>query len=155
MSPPTRLCLPLLAALVLGACAQLRGHLPSQWPFQARSVPAPQAVHELDLHVAPDAPMPIVLQFWERNTLVVDLQGVASSGELELTPRSGTSWPVRIAFRAAPGRFESLEVTGAQRVLLPVSGAKGSSPITLPLEPSAYASSTARLHLHWGMADAL
>ena len=112
------------------------------------------AVHELDVLVAADAAMPIVLQYWERNTLVVDLQGVASSGQLQLRPRPGASWPVRLAFRVASGRFQALEVTGAQRVVLPVSAGKESQPPTLPLAPSAYAGTTAQLRVRWGAADA-
>jgi hypothetical protein len=149
---------PLLATfatvLALGGCAQVQSQLPGRWPWLAKEVPQPVAVHELDVVVAADAAMPIVLQYWERNTLVLDLQGVASAGELILKPRSGVSWPVRIAFRVAPGRFQLLEVSGAQRVLLPVSGQKGAALSTLPLAPSAYAGTTAELRLRWGAADA-
>lgn len=143
----------LAAVLALAGCAQVRSHLPSHWPFQAKVAPAPQPVHELDLVVAPDAPMPIVLQFWERNTLVVDLQGVAATGELTLKPRAGATWPIRLAFRATPGRFETLEVRGAQRLVLPVGADKGAAPVTLPLAPSAYAGATPDLQLRWGSAD--
>jgi hypothetical protein len=149
MNRMPRLLPVLLTALVLGGCAQLQSH----WPFKAQAVPPPVAVHELDVTVAADSAMPIVLQFWERNTLVIDLQGVASTGELRLKPRAGGTWPVRIAFRAAPGRFEALEVRGAQRVLLPVSGERGTAPLTLALAPSAYAGATTELKLRWGAAD--
>jgi hypothetical protein len=140
----------LVLALALSACAQVRGH----WPFRARELPAPVAVHELSVVVAQDAAMPIVLQFWERNTLVVDLQGVAASGALALRPAEGRTWPVRLAFRAAPGRFEVLEVRGAQRVLLPVSGDRGATVVTMPLAPSVHTGVTPELSLRWGAADA-
>jgi hypothetical protein len=148
MARLTRLLPVLCLALGLAACAQVRGH----WPFRAHELPAPVAVHELTVVVAPDAAMPIVLQFWERNTLVVDLQGVAASGALTLKPAEGRSWPVRLAFRAAPGRFEVLEVRGAQRVLLPVSGDRGATVVTLPLAPSVTGRATPELALHWGAA---
>ena len=150
MPRPSRLVPLLIVVLALGACAQVRSH----WPFKARELPAPVAVHELTVVVPADAPMPIVLQFWERNTLVVDLQSVASTGELSLKPRAGGAWPVRLAFRATPGRFEALEVRGAQRVVLPVSGGRGDGALTMPLDPSAYAGTTPALQLRWGGADA-
>jgi hypothetical protein len=78
---------PLLAATVaalLTACASVRAHL----PFGSHPEPAPQPVRELTVQVAENASMPVVLQYWERNTLVVDLQGVPSSGSLRLIPES-------------------------------------------------------------------
>ena len=150
MARLSRLLPVLLLALGLCACAQVRSH----WPFKAQELPAPVAVHELNVVVAPDAAMPIVLQFWERNTLVIDLQGVAASGALTLQPREGQSWPVRLAFRAAPGRFEMLEVVGAQRALLPVSGDRGGGVVKMPLAPSVHGGATPELRLRWGAADA-
>jgi hypothetical protein len=148
MARLTRLLPVLFLALGLAACAQVRGH----WPFKSRELPVPVAVHELTVVVAPDAAMPIVLQFWERNTLVVDLQGVAASGALSLKPAAGQPWPVRLAFRAAPGRFEVLEVRGAQRALLSVSGDRGATVVTMPLAPSVTAGATPELTLRWGAA---
>jgi hypothetical protein len=150
MNPAARLLSVVCVALALGGCAPLRSH----WPFHARVVPAPVAVHELDLLVPPDAAMPIVLQFWERNTLVLDLQGVTASGSIRIRPRSGANWPVRLSLRATPGRFEALELRGgAQRVVLPVSGDRGSAPLTMPVSPTVYAAGTAELQLRWGAAD--
>jgi hypothetical protein len=149
MARPSRLLPVLACALALSACAQVRSH----WPFRAHELPAPVAVHELTVVVAPDAAMPIVLQYWERNTLVVDLQGVAASGALTLRPAEGRTWPVRLAFRASPGRFEVLEVRGSQRVLLPVSGDRGAAVVTMPLAPSVHAGVIPQLALRWGPAD--
>lgn len=148
MPRPYRLLPVLLAALGLVACAQVRSH----WPFKAPVAPAPVAVHELDVVVPQDVAMPIVLQFWERNTLVIDLQGVPASGQLALRAHEGQSWPVRLAFRAAVGRFAVLEVRGAQRALLPVSGDARAGVVTLPLAPSVHVGTTRELQLRWGTA---
>lgn len=136
-----------LAALaVLGGCASVRSHL----PFWKEPAAAPQPVRELALQVADDAPMPVVLQFWERNTLVVDLQGVPSTGKLTLVPEAGHVWPAQLAFRMAPARFQQLDVRGDERVLLPVSA--GPEPTTAQLPPGIYGATTTRLELSWGPA---
>lgn len=137
------------AAILLGAlsgCASVKSH----WPFAAKTVEAPQPVRELAVQVPADAPMPVVLQYWERNTLVIDLQGVPGSGSLSLTPEAGHAWPARLAFRMSPARFQQLDVRGEQRVLLPV--APGMDATTAELPAGVYAATTARLDLRWGAA---
>ena len=138
----------LLAPLLLAACAPLRAHL----PWQAALPPAPVPVRELEVTLPASAPISIVLQFWERNTLVVDLQAVASTGELRLKPQPGAVWPVRLALRAAPGHFEALELTGAQRVVFPVGAGRNDLPVTLTVAPSVYQEATPELLLRWGAA---
>jgi len=136
----------LLAAglLATGGCATVKSH----WPFAKAKVAAPEPVQELHVEaVAADA-APVVLQFWERNTLVVDLTNVASAGQLQLIRDPARTWPVRVAFRMAPGRFEALEVQGAQRVVLPVSAGNGA--VTAVLPAGAYEGSTTALALRWG-----
>lgn len=140
---------PLLAfalAASLAGCASVRAHL----PFVEHPPPAPQPVRELSVQVADNTSMPVVLQYWERNTLVVDLQGVPSEGSLRLAPESGHTWPARLAFRMSPARFQQLDVRGEQRVMLPV--APGTEPTTAELPPGVYAASTAGLDLRWGAA---
>ncbi|MEP7313210.1 MAG: hypothetical protein ABI859_11550 [Pseudomonadota bacterium] len=133
----------------LSGCAQVRGI----WPWHAKAAAAPTPVHELNVVVPPDVATPIVLQYWERNTLVVDLRDVPSSGRVTLQRREGQTWPVRIAFRATPGRFETLEVRGAERALFPIA-ADRSAPVTVNLQPSAYGATTAALTVSWGPSSA-
>jgi hypothetical protein len=144
----TRLLPLLLAPLLLAACAPLRAHL----PWQAALPPAPVPVRELEVTLPTAAPISIVLQFWERNTLVVDLQAVASTGELRLKPQPGAAWPLRLALRAAPGHFEALEVNGAQRAVYPVGAGRSDLPVTLTVAPSVYQGATPELLLRWGAA---
>ena len=143
----------LLVACVLLApmagCETVR----SWWPGSDAAPPAPVPVRELEVTVPVDMAVPVVLQFWERNTLVVDLQGVATTGQIQLSRREGQSWPARIGFRMPPTRFEALEVRGAQRVVLPLT-ISGSEAVTVELPPAAYDDSTAALTVRWGARDA-
>ena len=139
----------LAGALMLSGCATVK----SVWPFGHRAEAAPQPVSELELQLPAEGVAPVVLQFWERNTLVIDLQNVASAGRVVLARRVGNTWPARIAFRMAPNRFELLEVRGAQRVLLPVAAAAGEA-VNVELPPGAYAGSTAALAVSWGAKGA-
>ena len=139
---------PLTAALLVAllGCASLQ----SKWPFADKPVEAPQPVRELAVQVPADAAMPVVLQYWERNTLVIDLQGVPGKGSLSLSPEAGHAWPARLAFRMAPARFQQLDVRGDQRVLLAV--AAGADATTAELPAGVYAATTTRLDLSWGAA---
>jgi hypothetical protein len=140
----------LAGALVLAGCASVKAHMPAMphWPF-GKSVAAPEPVHELEVAVPPEQTMPVVLQFWERNTLVIDLQEVASAGQISLSRTEGNRWPARVAFRMSPTRFEVLDVRGAQRVVLPVSST-GPTAVTVELPPSTYSESTVTLTVRWG-----
>ena len=137
----------LAGVLVLGGCATVKSH----WPFARSKAPAPEPVHELTVRVRDDQ-MPIVLQYWERNTLVLDLQSVPSAGSVTLLREEGRRWPARLALRMPPARFEAVEVRGAQRVVLPVSA--GTSVVTAELPPGAYDESTAALTVSWGAKSA-
>lgn len=129
----------LAAAGLLGAC--------SHWPWRHTPPPPPAPVSELtesaETGAAADYP-----QYWKRNTLLVDLRAVSTEGGLVLQPRSGTQWPVRIAFRVTPGSIGTLEVRGEERIVLPVASGAG-APIDLELPPGLYASTTASLRIHW------
>ncbi len=70
---------------------------------------------------------------------------------MTLRPRAATGWPVRLAFRVAPGAIGQIEVQAAQRVLLPVS-ATASAPLDLELAPSVYARDTAAIVVAWGQS---
>jgi hypothetical protein len=130
---------------LLAGCATVRGW----WPFGHHDSQAPQPVTDLVVGL-PDgaAPQP-VLQYRERNTLVLDLTGVADRGRITLQPGADGNWPARIAVRMMPRRFGELEVRGAQRLVLPVAAA-GSAAVTAELPPGIYAPGTAQLAVSWG-----
>ncbi|MEO7773629.1 MAG: hypothetical protein ABIT36_04770 [Steroidobacteraceae bacterium] len=133
-------------ALVLSGCSHMpRMHL----PWQKAAVPAPEAVRELDVTVPADAQMPIVLQYWHRNALLIDLQGVASSGTFILKPREGAAWPVRIEFRVSPGRFRLLELVGAQRQVYPVS-TTATTTVVIAAEHTLHPPGTPQVAVSWG-----
>lgn len=135
-----------VAMLLLAGCASLRSH----WPF-AHHGASPPAVVELEVGLPQAGTAPVVLQYWQRNTLVVDLTNVAADGRITLRPGAGRNWPARIAFRMAPLRFEELEVRGAQRLLLPVA-AGSTDPMTAELPPGLYGAGTRELVVSWGKA---
>jgi len=135
----------LCGALLLSGCATVKSH----WPFGKPAQAAPQPVGELEVRLPAEGAAPVVLQFWERNTLVIDLTGVSSAGQVVLARRADNAWPVRLAVRMAPQRFEVLEVRGAQRVLLPVATTAAGT-VTAELPPGVYAAGTAALTLSWG-----
>jgi hypothetical protein len=141
-------------ALATTGCASVKSHLPnvSRLAWWHKVTPAPQPVRELDVTVPAELATPVVLQFWERNTLVIDIQDVASAGQITLTRREGLDWPARVAFRMSPTRFEALEVKGAQRVVLPVANG-GSTPVTVELPASAYNKATPSLGVRWGTSS--
>jgi hypothetical protein len=137
----------LLAALSLAGCASIKSH----WPFGRSTAAAPPPVTELELQAPASGAAAPILQFWERDTLVLDLRDVAAAGQAVLKRQGDNNWPARIAIRMAPQRFEVVEVRGAQRVLL--QGA-GSGVVTVELPPGMYDRATATLTVSWGGKDA-
>ena len=143
------LVLALSPALGLTGCATVRDH----WPWGRHEAPSPPAVRELQVIVPPDAQVPIVLQFWERNTLVVDLTSVPAEGTISLRPGESGRWPARLALRFQPGRFEAVEVRGAQRTVFPVTDdRKGNATVDVPA--AAHPAGTDSLTLRWGAREA-
>lgn len=143
---PSFLVAGLALSLLLAGCSTVR----SLWPFGGRSEPAPTPVNELVISQVGDVAVP-VLQFWERNTLVVDLSGVPAEGSVRMSRQPEAAWPMRIAFRMQPGRFARLEARGDQRVAWPVS-ADGAGAVTVDLPASAYGSATPQIEVRWGAA---
>jgi hypothetical protein len=134
-----------VAAAVLALAAAGCGHL--HWPWHHRPPTAPAPVHELEISGAssPDA----FPQYWQRNTLLVDLSAASGSGSITLKPAAGSAWPVRLAFRVRPGAFGALEVRAAQRVVLPITPG-GARPVDLELTPAVYTSTTPQMTVAWG-----
>ncbi len=133
------------------------GHLPAMhwpslhWPWHHRPPPAPAPVHELDISAgagASDA-AGAYPQYWNRNTLVVDLSAASGSGGITLKPAAGSAWPVRLAFRVTPGSIGLLSVRGDQRLVIPITAAAG-KPIELELAPRMYTSKTPQILVSWG-----
>jgi len=133
------------ALLLVTACSHVSG---MRWPWGHKAPVAPVAVNELDESGA-GASAGAYPQYWKRNTLLVDLSAAAGEGSLGLTPRAGTQWPVRLAFRVTPGAIGVLEVRGAQRLVLPVA-TDGRQPIDLELAPGVYTLATTQITVRWG-----
>jgi hypothetical protein len=136
--------LAILAALLAG-CSHL--HVARLWPFQHKAAPAPEAVNEL-VAESPEGVSAVSMgQYWDRNTLLVDLTAASGEGSVRLRPAAGAAWPVRLEFRVQSGSVARLEVAGAQRVtyLVPASGGA----VVLKLDPGVYTARTAVLTVSW------
>jgi hypothetical protein len=152
---------PVLA--IVAICAASPAAWAWHWHRGGRPGPAAsQAVSVLQVRMATAAaqtppsaspPAPIA-QYWDRNTLLVDLTHVAGEGGATLTPvNANGGWPVRLEFRVQPGAVARLQVLGAQRVtfIVPAHGAAE----LLQLDPGVYLADTARITLRWSAADDL
>lgn len=132
-------------ALSLSGCS----HLPSMhWPWHRKPAPPPPEVHELVETSEAGAASPSFPQYWLRNTLIVDLKSASGSGSVVLTPREGTTWPVRIAFIVTPGAIGQLEIRADQRTVLPVTPS-GTKPVYLELSPGVYEPKTPKITASW------
>lgn len=118
------------------------------WPFHKKAKPGPPAVHEFDL-VNTDGSAAPYPQYWERNTLVIDLSGASGTGAVTARLPEESTWPVRVAMRVRPGSVQQLEVQGEERNVLPVS-AQGTKNIDIELAPSVYTPKTAAIYISWG-----
>jgi hypothetical protein len=138
----------LLTATLVAGCS----HMPQlHWPWHHKPAPPPQEVHELVI-TTPEGADAAFPQYWQGNTLVVDLKSASGQGSLILKPREHTLWPVRIAFRVMPGQFGVLEVRANQRVVLPITTA-GTKPVDLELAPGVFIMKTPQMTVSWGAAD--
>ena len=134
-----------LAALLVAGCAH-RPHL--AWPWHAKAPPAPARVDVLVIRSADGVPVRAFPQYLERNTLLVDLSGAASTGTIVLTRRDGAPWPVRLAFRVRPAEVKTLEIVAAQRLILPTSKEQGET-VRLDVAPGVYERDTPDIRVHW------
>ncbi len=132
----------LALATLLAGCSHLH------WPFHRKPAPPPPEVHELDESSEGGAAASFP-QYWMRNTLIVDLQGVSGTGSVTLKPREHTEWPIRIAFKVMPGSVGEIEVKAAQRTILPITPS-GSKPVVLELAPGAFSMKTKQMVVSWG-----
>jgi hypothetical protein len=134
-------------SLGLAGCASLTKHLP--WGHKA--APVPEVSTALTV-AAPDGAPLSWPQVWQRNDVVLDMGAVAASGAAVVMPRSGLAWPVRVALRVARGSIGSIDVRGAQRLVIPVP-ASGTGTIDLELPPGVYVAATKQITLNWGPAS--
>jgi hypothetical protein len=133
----------LMLSLTLSACAL-------HWPWHRRAHPPPQPVQQVSIAADASGSATTILQYWDRNTLLLDLTAAAGEGGAIVTPIKALGWPVRLEFRVQPGSIGRLEVQGAQRVVyeIPAQGAA----LLLKLAPSAYHPDTAQITLRWSAA---
>src|SRR5207248_10289615 len=135
-------------------------HWPSMhWPWHHPPPPPAPPVHELDISAGAGAGAAVgsggsgaasaYPQYWNRNTLVVDLAAASGSGSITLKPAAGSAWPVRLAFRVTPGSVGLLSVRADQRLVIPSTPAAG-KPIELELAPRMYTSTTPQMLVSWG-----
>ena len=134
----------LVLALLMGGCGSYVLTKPN-WPWHHSPPPPPAPVHELEISGAAPDTFP---QYWQRNTLLVDLSAASGTGSITLKPVAGSTWPVRLAFRITPGAIGVLEVQADQRTSLPVSGS--GKPVDLELDPGVYTPTTPQMTVSWG-----
>ncbi|HEY6452769.1 MAG TPA: hypothetical protein VIX87_09250 [Steroidobacteraceae bacterium] len=140
-----------LALIVLALCAGLAA-CAVHWPWRHRPAPAPQPVEELSIQPAPGpagAPAPIQ-QFWDRNTLLLDLTALRGEGAATLRAAAARGWPIRLEFRVQPGNFARLEVQGSERVVFEIPD-QGHT-VVLKLSPDACVPDTPQITLRWSAA---
>jgi hypothetical protein len=139
--------------LALTACGSL--HMPKVkvWPFYKKPKPVPEAVNEVTL-VNADGSGASYPQYWQRNTLVIDLSGVSGEGSVAARLPEETTWPVRVALRVQPGRVGQLEVQAEERNILAVSS-EGVKPVDIELSSSLYTPKTAAIYIAWRPAPAI
>jgi hypothetical protein len=134
-----------VTSLTLTACA-------FHWPWTRRPAAAPPSAHAVDISADTAAGPPPIAQYWDRNTLLLDLTGVSGEGAARLAPIPAQGgWPVRLEFRVRPGSIGRLEVLAGQRVVYSVPDA--GAPLLLTLAPGVYQPDTPSITLRWGAAD--
>lgn len=139
--------------VAVAICAAGCSHLPHlHMPWSHRPAPPPQPVHELVITDAAGAAVSFP-QYWNRNTLVLDLQGISGTGHIVLSTPAGTTWPFRLALRVTPGSVGELEVRADQRWVVPIVPT-GTKPVDLVLAPSLYSGTTPQINVAWQPAPA-
>jgi len=145
---PAAIGLLVTAMLGLGGCASMTAHL----PWRHKAPPAPEVSTALTV-ATPDGAALSWPQIWQRNDVVLDMSGIAATGTAVVMPRSGLAWPVRLALRVTPGGIGSIDVRGAQRLVVPIP-AHGTASIDVELPPGVYVAATKQITLSWGPANA-
>ena len=140
----------LAALLMLAGGLTACSHLHS--PFHRRPPPQAEIAHELVVSAADGAATESYPQYWQRNTVVVDLQAASGTGSIVLRPRpGGAGWPVRIALHVKPGSVGQLEVRSDQRLVIPVTPT-GTQPVDVQLPAGLYTPKSEQITVQWGPA---
>jgi hypothetical protein len=127
----------------------MSAHLP--W----RHKPPPPAEVSTALTVAtPEGAAVSWPQFWQRNDVVLDMTGVVGTGSVVVVPRTGLAWPMRVALRVPAGVIGTLDVQGAQRLVVSIP-ATGGTAVDVELPPGVYPAATRQITVHWGPVTAI
>ena len=104
----------------------------------------PPSLRAMDSHGAP-----VVLHQEKRgSTTVIDLENLAGTGELILTPSSPNAWPKRLTLRISRSAVRGLLVrTEAGLLVTPVADTEP-APKEVTLQPSLYAH-TSQITVRW------
>jgi hypothetical protein len=141
------------AVMALTGCAGNSALHPSRWhlPWHKSAPAAPVPVTELGVEADGSHPLPTVMQFWNRNTLRVDLGSASASGSFILRPSKVNGWPMRIEIAVRPGSLTQLEVHGEKRVVFNVaqSPAADGGLQLLELGAGVYSAQTPALTVSW------
>jgi hypothetical protein len=126
------------------------GLMPTAWNFPWTKKPeAPSnRVDELVVTLGDGTNVASYPQFFQRNTLVLDLREITGSGSVVVQPRTGTTWPMRMAIRVRPGQVATVEVSGDERMVFPVTN-EGMRTVDLELSPGMYSPTTHQLVVRW------
>ena len=125
------------------------GHLETlKWPFAKKPQAPSSQADDLVVTLGDSPNVRGFPQFWLRNTLVLDLRELTGSGSAVIQPRTGATWPMRMAIRVRPGQVGTIEVTGDQRMVFPVTN-EGMRAVDLELAPAMYSDRTNQLVVRW------
>lgn len=139
------------AAMLLAACTSHPALHPSHWhmPWQRAAATAPVPVAELGLEADGSNPLPSVVQYWNRNTLHVELGAVTGTGSFRLLPSAVNGWPMRIEIAVQPGSMNQLQVRGDQRVVFNVTTSAVGGLQVLQLGSGVYSAKTPAITVSW------
>jgi hypothetical protein len=119
------------------------------WPWNHKQPEKPSFnADELVVTLGNSSTVASYPQFWLRNTLVLDLREISGTGSAVVQPRTGSEWPMRMAIRVRPGQVGSVEVSGDQRVVFPVTN-EGMRAVDLELAPGVYTPKTHQMVVRW------
>lgn len=135
-----------LLPLIVGGCAGL------PWAREGAAPAVPGALHCEDPASATERSLPVT---WQQDTMVIDLRGLAGSGECSMRPGRAAGWPERIALRVTPGLAPALEVIADQRLRWPATEGAVGDAVDLMLPHALHSPTTPAIRLRWGAGVAV
>ena len=118
------------------------------WPWGAKPAAVEPEANQIAWEAVEGGTLMQFPQSWARNTLVINMTSATGAGSVRMTAKASMGWPVRMALRVKPGSIASIEIQGAQRVIIPVLASSAAS-IDLPIEADAYLARTPTITLSW------